>query len=71
MTIYDEVRSNVNSVNITIPVEYIEWVSIGLKGAEIFLNANTCPWDAASFTVDLGTALDAAGKIARNWAVDE
>jgi len=71
MTIYDEVHSNVNAVNITIPVEYIEWVNIGLKGAEIFLNANTCPWDAASITVDLGTAIDAAGKIARTWAVDE
>jgi len=69
MTVYDEVRSNVNSVNITIPIEYIEWVSVGLKGAEIFLNASTCPWDAASITVDIETALTTAWAIGKTWEI--
>ena len=61
-----------NSVAITIPIEYIDWVSIGKKQAEIFFDADAIPkaWDVSSLTVDLETAIDAARKIAQAWAAD-
>ena len=57
------------TIKVEIPIEYIEWVSVGLNGAEIFLNANTCPWDAASITVDIETALTTAWAIGKTWEI--
>ena len=76
MTNYDEIDmkcASGNSVAITIPIEYIDWVSIGKKQAEIFFDADVMPksWDVSSLTVDLETAIDAAAKIAQNWSADE
>jgi hypothetical protein len=62
-----------NTVNLTVPIRYVEWVSIGKKGAELFFDADAIPkaWDVSSLTVDLETAIDAAAKIAQNWSADE
>ncbi len=59
-------------VNITVPVRYIDGVTIGKNGAELFFDVDIMPkdWDVSSLPVSLETALDAARKIAENWAVD-
>lgn len=73
MTKCDEIDTNdIPTVNITVPVRYIEWVSIGKNHAEIFFDADAMPksWDICSITVPLDVALDAARKIAQAWAAD-
>lgn len=75
MTNYDEIDmkcASGNSVAITIPIEYIDWVSIGKKQAEIFFDADAIPkaWEVCSMPVPLDVALDAARKIAQAWAAD-
>ena len=75
MTNYDEIDmkcASGNSVAITIPIEYIDWVSIGKKQAEIFFDADVMPksWEVCSMSVPLDVALDAARKIAQAWTAD-
>ncbi|HQJ88861.1 MAG TPA: hypothetical protein PLY91_10020 [Methanoregulaceae archaeon] len=47
-------------------------MTIGKNGAELFFDVDIMPkdWDVSSLPVSLETALDAARKIAENWAVD-
>lgn len=71
MTERDNCEPPINTVNsaaplqhhiaVAIPVEYIDWVTVG-KICEIYFNRDTCPkdWDAASIPVDIETALKAA-----------
>ena len=63
----------IDTIPVEIPIEYVETVSIGAKGAVLWFDLDICPkdWDAVSITIDLETAIRFARAIGASAEVSQ